>query len=227
MFIHGELIGLTTNIILGPSGAGMLEQLILTVELGSQVSFNCTNASSVRFVWYDGVLLLNSSQPLHGVNMIGLGGNNVTIDIRNISSYHYGNYKCFNSDTGQLQTTIILMPSTITGEYEEALGTVGRRIIFGAIYEFDNCLFKAKQFNIVVSRSSDLILERFIEQRDDYVLISCGAEELLVKVDSKFRHSVVPGGLLEVNSTDHQGKYLCLGWDNYPVKIYYVQLSGT
>ena len=135
----GYLIGLTTNIILGPSGAGMPEQLILPVQMGSQVSFNCTNASSIRFVWYDGVLLLNSSQPLHGVTVIGVGGNNVTIDIRNISSYHYGYYKCFNSETGQLQATVTLLPN---GECGEALDIVGRRITFGAEYEFGNCLFR-------------------------------------------------------------------------------------
>ena len=88
-------------------------------------------------------------------------------------------------------------------------------------------LVQSKQFNIAVPTPSDLIVERLIKQRGDVVLIRCGPGESLVKVDSKFNHSVVPGSLLEVNSTDHQGKYLCLRQDNYPVKIYYVQLSGT
>lgn len=87
-------------------------------------------------------------------------------------------------------------------------------------------LMLSKQFNALVSTPLDLITEKLIEQRDDYVVISCDEGELLVKVDKEFHHIVIDD-VLVVNLSEHQGKYLCLGEDNYPSMIYYVQLSGT
>lgn len=87
--------------------------------LGEQVSFNCTNLTASHLVWYDGTLPLNSSLPLHGMVVNGTGSATVTIIIPNITSYHYGNYKCFHSETGYLQVMVTLMPSTLTGELEK------------------------------------------------------------------------------------------------------------
>ena len=85
----------------------------------------------------------------------------------------------------------------------------------------------SKQFNALVSTSLDLITEKLIEQRADNVVISCDEGELLVKVDEEFHHVVITDDVLVVNLSEHQGKYLCLGENNYPNRIYYVQLSGT
>ena len=88
-------------------------------------------------------------------------------------------------------------------------------------------LLLSKQFNALVSTPLDLITEKLIEQRDDNVVISCDEGESLVKVDKEFHHIVITDDVLVVNLSEHQGKYLCLGEDNYPTMIYYVQLSGT
>ena len=88
-------------------------------------------------------------------------------------------------------------------------------------------LVLSKQFNAPVSTPLDLITETLIEQRDDNVAISCDGGELLVKVDKEFHHTVITDDMLLVRLAEHQGKYLCLGEDNYPSMIHYVQLSGT
>lgn len=72
----------------------------------------------------------------------------------------------------------------------------------------------------------DLITEKLVEKRDT-TRISCDRGGLLMKVDSKFHHSMVANGVLVVNVAEHQGKYLCLEVEGYPSKIYYVQLSGS
>lgn len=88
------------------------------MELGQLVSFNCSTSSPAhQLVWYDGTLLLNCSQPHHGVT-VTMTTVAVTITILNVTAYHYGNYKCFDSRTGQLQKTVALLPSTSTGEAE-------------------------------------------------------------------------------------------------------------
>ena len=85
----------------------------------------------------------------------------------------------------------------------------------------------SKQFNALVSTPLDLITEKLIEQRADNVVISCDGGDLLVKVDQEFHHVVIPDDVLVVNLSEHQGKYLCLGENNYPSMVCYVQLSGT
>jgi len=48
-----------------------------------------------------------------------------------------------------------------------------------------------------------------------------------VKVDNEFRYSMVNANMFVINSSQDQGKYLCLGHNNYPSKIYYIKVSGT
>lgn len=72
---------------------------------------------------------------------------------------------------------------------------------------------------------ADLITEQLIEERDNKV-ISCDKGDSLVKVDKDFHHSKISNDVLVIKSSEHQGKYLCLGDDGYPSMIYYVQLSG-
>lgn len=80
------------------------------LTLGEEVSFSCTGSSSQQLVWYDGTLILNSSQLLHGIIVYGM--DNVTISIHSITPYHYGNYTCY--DNGHLKAVVILVPSTST-----------------------------------------------------------------------------------------------------------------
>lgn len=77
-----------------------------------------------------------------------------------------------------------------------------------------------------MSIPSDLITEESIEQGGSTV-INCARGELLVKVDKEFHHSEITNDVLVVSLPEHQGKYLCLGNNNYPSMIHYVQLSGT
>lgn len=78
-----------------------------------------------------------------------------------------------------------------------------------------------------MSTASELIMEKLIEQRDDGNVISCNGEERLVKLDKQFHHSEIPGNVLAVTSSQHQGKYLCLRRSGYPSAICYIQLAGT
>ena len=80
---------------------------------------------------------------------------------------------------------------------------------------------------LVSTDSEQLIIEKVIEQRDDDIVISCDGGERLVEVDKQFGHSEMPGDILVVTSSRHQGKYLCIGESRYPSVIYYIQLSGT
>lgn len=73
---------------------------------------------------------------------------------------------------------------------------------------------------------SDLITEKIVQERGN-TRISCRAGDMLVKVDNEFHHSMVTTNMFVVNSSQDQGKYLCLGHNNYPSRIYYVQVSGT
>ena len=78
-----------------------------------------------------------------------------------------------------------------------------------------------------MSTASELIMEKLIEQKDDGNVISCDGKGRLVKLDKQFHHSEIPGDILVVTSSQHQGKYLCLGGSGYPSAICYLQLAGT
>ena len=106
-----SLIGLTTLIYSVAVGTE------LRVELGGEVSFNCTNSSSSQQLsWYDGAVLLNSAQVHHGVVVMAMGSSTVTINISNVTSYHYGNYKCIDSESEQVVKTVAVIPSSSMGE---------------------------------------------------------------------------------------------------------------
>jgi len=120
MFIHGQvitLIRLTTKFIYSLAAIVTRE-----LTLGEEVTFSCTSSSLTdhqQLVWYDGTLLLNSSQLLHGVVVNGVYSDNVTISIHYFRPYHYGNYTCYDGE--HLKTVVILIPSsssssTVTGE---------------------------------------------------------------------------------------------------------------
>ena len=82
-------------------------------------------------------------------------------------------------------------------------------------------------YNAPGSTHSELITEKFIEQRSDDIVVSCAKGERLVKVDEEFDHYDITDNNLVITSSQHQGKYLCLGSSKYPTVICYVQLSGT
>lgn len=88
------------------------------MELNGGVSFNCTSSSSSdQLLWYDGAALLDSAHDHHGVVVMGTGSSTVTVNISNVTSYHYGNYKCIDGESGQVVKTVAVIPSSSdTGE---------------------------------------------------------------------------------------------------------------
>ena len=85
----------------------------LIVELNGAVSFNCTASSSdQQLSWYDGSLLVNSAQDHHGVIVMETDSSTVTINIANVTPYHYGNYKCIDIVSEEVVKTVAVMPSS-------------------------------------------------------------------------------------------------------------------